>query len=99
MDTTKDIDLLIRQAWAELSALGVEHIDVFGSHARGDASATSDVDVLVHLRAPPTLRALVAVRDLLSERLGCRVDVITPWALAQRPRLRARIEAEARRVA
>lgn len=96
---SQDIDSLIQQAWPELSALGVEHLDVFGSHARGEATEASDVDVIVHLREPATLRVLVAVRELLTTRLGRRVDVLTPGALAHRPRLRARVEAEARRVA
>jgi predicted nucleotidyltransferase len=88
----------IARAWPELEQLGVEHLDVFGSEARGEASADSDVDVLVHLRKP-SLRALVEVRDLLTALLGRRVDVVTPGALATRPRLRERVLREAIRVA
>ncbi len=90
---------VIVAAWDELSALGVEHLDVFGSQARGDATETSDVDVLVHMRGQPTLRALVAIRDRLEELLGRPVDVLTPGALEQRPRLRDRVLREAIRVA
>jgi len=88
----------ISNAWPELEQLGVEHIDVFGSEARGEASAASDVDVLVHLRKP-SLRVLVEVRDRLSALLGRRVDVLTPGALETRPRLRERVLREAVRVA
>ncbi len=88
----------IKQAWPELERLGVEHLDVFGSEARGEATVGSDVDVLVHLRTP-SLRVLVEVRDRLSALLGRPVDVLTPGALASRPRLRERVLREAVRVA
>ncbi len=88
----------ILRAWPELERLGVEHLDVFGSEARGEASTSSDVDALVHLRMP-SLRALVEVRERLTELLGRRVDVLTPGALDARPRLRARVLREAIRVA
>jgi predicted nucleotidyltransferase len=88
----------ITRAWPELEKLGVEHIDVFGSEARGDASSSSDVDVLVKLRVP-SLRVLVEVRDRLTVALGRRVDVLTPGALEGRPGLRERVLREAIRVA
>jgi predicted nucleotidyltransferase len=98
--TTMNPDLVtaITAAWAELEALGVEHLDVFGSEARGEATPESDVDVIVHLRRP-SLRGLVAVRDRLTALLGRRVDVLTPAAVMQRPRLRERVLREAIRVA
>lgn len=88
----------ITKAWPELEKLGVEHIDVFGSEARGDASNSSDVDVLAKLRVP-SLRALVEVRDRLTLALGHRVDVLTPGALDGRPGLRERVLREAIRLA
>lgn len=93
-----DILTALTTAWPELEALGVEHLDVFGSEARGEATPESDVDVIVHLRKP-SLRALVEVRERLSSLLGRRVDVLTPGALTQRPRLRDRVLREAIRVA
>ena len=42
----------IARARPELEPLAVEHLGVFGSEARGEASFDSDVDVLVHLRQP-----------------------------------------------
>jgi hypothetical protein len=88
----------LTSVWPELAQLGVEHLDVFGSEARGEATASSDVDCLVHLRSP-SLRVLVDVRDRLERAVGRRVDVVTPGALEGRPRLRARVLAEAVRVA
>ena len=94
-----EITTAITHAWPELVELGVEHLDVFGSQARGTGDPQSDVDVLVHLRGQGTLRALVAIRDRLTEILGRRVDVLTPGALAGRPRLRDRVLQGAVRVA
>lgn len=89
----------LRKAWPDLQALGVEHLDVFGSLARGAGGPDSDLDVLVYLRKPATLRTLVAIRDYLAVAVGRRVDVLTPGSLAQQPRLRQRILDEAVRVA
>ena len=95
----RDVATRIVEAWPELVALGVEHLDVFGSEARGTSGPTSDVDVLVHFRDRATLRGLVAIRDRLSELLGRPVDVLTPGALERRPLLRERVLREAVRVA
>jgi predicted nucleotidyltransferase len=93
-----EIVAAVRALWPELEKLGVEHLDVFGSEARGEATLSSDVDILVHLRTP-TVRTLVEVRDRLAEAIGRKVDVLTPGALAARPRLRERVLSEAIRVA
>jgi predicted nucleotidyltransferase len=94
-----DIQRAITNAWGELQALGVEHLDVFGSEARGSATPESDVDVLVYFRGPATLRQLVALRDRLEALLGRKVDLVTPRALERKPRLRERVLREAVRVA
>jgi uncharacterized protein len=93
-----EIVAAVRTLWPELEKLGVEHLDVFGSEARGEATLSSDVDILVHLRTP-TVRTLVEVRDRLAEAIGRKVDVLTPGALAARPRLRERVLSEAIRMA
>lgn len=53
-----------------------EAIYVFGSHARGDARADSDLDLAVLGTAPidPVLR--FAAQRELSTRLGCDVDLV-----------------------
>ena len=94
-----DITRRILAAWSELQSMDVEHLDLFGSQARDEAGPESDVDVLVHLRGKPTLGRLVAVRDRLQELLGRKVDVLTPGALEQRPRLKERVLRESFRVA
>lgn len=66
---------------------------VFGSVARGEASAGSDLDALVSMNPGRTFLDLVALWQDLEELLGCRVDVVSEGGLS--PHLRARILADA----
>ena len=68
----------IREHEAELRALGVAKLWLFGSLARGDVGRRSDVDVLVSV--PPartfSLLDLAGVRVELCELLGRDTDVV-----------------------
>ncbi len=75
---------------------GVRELSVFGSVVRGEASETSDLDLLVDFAGPATFDGYMGLKFFLEDRLGVKVDVVTREAL--KPRLRDRIEAEARRV-
>jgi uncharacterized protein len=77
--------------------LGVTVLYVFGSVARGEARADSDVDVLVEFAGPATFARFMDLKALLEDTLGARVELVTRAAL--RSRLKPRIEAEARRIA
>ncbi len=54
----------------------VENIRVFGSVARGDASAASDIDLLVDLAPHASLLDLSGFAGEVEELLGVRVDVV-----------------------
>lgn len=69
------------------------NVRVFGSVARGDNSATSDVDFLVTTRPGCSLFDLGGLLEDLQELLGCRVDLVTEDGL--KPRLRERVLREA----
>ena len=72
---------------------GVRSIRVFGSAARGEANAKSDVDFLIEVG--PERSAFFPggfVADL-EELLGCKVDVVTEEALHWY--IRSRVLAEA----
>jgi predicted nucleotidyltransferase len=56
---------------------GIDHVRVFGSLARGEATAESDVDLLVDLRPGNTLLDLAAFRREAGEILDLPVDVAT----------------------
>ncbi|MBE9130248.1 MULTISPECIES: nucleotidyltransferase family protein [unclassified Coleofasciculus] len=74
----------------------VSEMQVFGSYARGQQTADSDVDILICYESPPTLWMLGELRDYLSEILGLRVDIVTEKGL--KPRIRERVLAEAVKV-
>jgi len=68
---------------------------VFGSTARDQATAHSDVDILVEFdpEARVGLFAFVRLLDFLSDVMDTRIDLATPAAL--RPEMRAEIVSEA----
>lgn len=84
----------LQAAEPAIRALGVERLALFGSVLRDEARPDSDVDVLVDF-APgvKSFDRLLALSDLLEERLGRRVEVVTTEALS--PFIGPRILAEA----
>ena len=72
---------------------GAKNIRVFGSVARGDADAASDVDVLVDMEPGRSLLDMGGLLMDLQDVLGCPVDVVTERGL--RPRIRDRVLKEA----
>lgn len=59
----------------------VKRASVFGSVARGDESAESDVDILVVLGKPMGLISYSRLVSEIEARLGRRVDVVTEKGL------------------
>jgi predicted nucleotidyltransferase len=82
---------------AALERLGVASLRLFGSAARDEAKENSDADFLVRFKDAPTFDAYMALKFLLEDKLGGRIDLVTEAAL--RPELREAIEREAVRVA
>jgi predicted nucleotidyltransferase len=72
---------------------GARNVRVFGSAARGEADAGSDIDFLVELEAGRTLFDLGGLLSDLQDLLGCKVDVVTERGL--RARIRERVLREA----
>lgn len=64
-----------------LRQYGVLRAALFGSIARGDATETSDVDLLVEFGPDKSLLDLIALKLDLQERIGTVVDVVTYAAL------------------
>lgn len=73
---------------------GARNVRVFGSVARGDDRAGSDVDLLVEMEDDRSLLDLVGLEQDLEELLRRHVDVLTDDSI--HPALRPRISAEAR---
>ena len=84
----------LREHEAELKQLGVKHLYLFGSTARGEARADSDVDLFFdYERGKFGLFELMDVKERASGILGCKADVMTRDSLHKT--LRQRIEATA----
>lgn len=62
---------------------GAAKVSLFGSHARGDAIADSDVDLLVEKGDMQGLEVF-DFQEKLSEKLGCSVDVVTTTGASAR---------------
>jgi len=76
--TTRDAVLAILRR--ELPSLreryGIDELALFGSYARGQATASSDVDLLVSFRRPPGL-AFVELAERFERILHRRVHLVT----------------------
>jgi uncharacterized protein len=56
---------------------GASNVRLFGSVARGEASASSDVDLLVEFETGRSLVDLTGLMRELEDKLGCKVDIGT----------------------
>jgi predicted nucleotidyltransferase len=75
------------------SAHGAGNVRVFGSTARGEQTAASDLDLLVDMSEGRSLFDLIALSNDLEESLGVEVDVLTEASLS--PYMRDRVLDEA----
>jgi predicted nucleotidyltransferase len=73
----------LRSVEPEIRRLGVRRLALFGSVVRNQATAASDVDVLVEFDpAKKNLDTFMGLAFLLDEALGRRADVVTTEALS-----------------
>jgi predicted nucleotidyltransferase len=61
----------------------VETIGIFGSYSRGEQTQTSDVDILVEFSADAEVGffKFLDLEEVLSQKLGVKVDLVTKGAL------------------
>ena len=87
----------LREHEAELRQLGVQHLYLLGSTARGEAGEDSDVDLFFdYEKGKFGLFELMDVKEQTSRILGRKADIMTRDSLHKV--LRARIEASALQV-
>jgi uncharacterized protein len=87
----------LKQHEAELKELGVGHLYLFGSTARGEAREDSDVDLFFdHPEGSLGLFALQDIKEAAARILERKADIMTRRSL--HPLLRAGIEASALQV-
>ena len=86
-----------QQHEADLKRLGVEHLYMFGSTARGEASHDSDVDLFFdYQKGKLGVYELMDVKEYAASILGRKTDIMTRDSLHKA--LREAIEATAVRV-
>ena len=56
---------------------GISKAGIFGSYARGEEKAGSDVDFLIHLGRPIDLIEFIRLKAQLQDILGRRIDLVT----------------------
>ncbi len=71
----------------------IKSIGIFGSYVRGEQTKTSDIDMLVEFDASVGFFKFIELEDYLSEKLGIKVDLVTPDAL--KPLIKPQIMEEA----
>jgi predicted nucleotidyltransferase len=87
----------LKEHEAELKTLGVQHLYMFGSTARGRAGAGSDVDLFFdHERGKLSLFGLMDVKERAAQIFGRKTDIMTRESLHKT--LRSRIEETALQV-
>ncbi len=80
---------IVERALPVLSRYGARRAGLFGSYARGEADAASDLDLLVELPPGASLLDLIGLQHDLSDELGLKVEATTYRAL--HPQLRDRV--------
>lgn len=86
MDRTTVLDSMSGRKAELAERFGVRQLSLFGSTARGQARASSDVDFLVEFDGPATSARYFGLQFYLEDLLGCPVDLVTSKAL--RPEIR-----------
>lgn len=91
-----DVIDILRDHRVELASLGAEHLFLFGSVARDQATSDSDVDVVVDTAdgQPLGLFRLARISDALESLLARRVDIISRCGLKHATSLAAKVSPE-----
>jgi predicted nucleotidyltransferase len=94
MDKSSVIEMLRRHE-PELRAAGIVHLRLFGSVARGEESAQSDVDLMADFDRSKclTLFDMARLEGRLTDLLGEKVDLSPSGSMKERVRERALREA------
>jgi Predicted nucleotidyltransferases len=87
MKTIQEIQRILKEHKEEIrEKYGVVIVGVFGSNARGEQKESNNVDIIVELERSIGLK-FYELWDYLENLLGIKVDVLTLFALKQKPKL------------
>ncbi len=92
----KSATKILKEHQKELAKQGARTLAIFGSVARKEGGAKSDVDILIDFDSKRGLFAFVNLKNYLESILDCKVDLVTKSAL--HPALRSQILHEAKYV-
>lgn len=65
-----------------LTKNGASKIGIFGSSARGEDRADSDIDILIEFKKTPSLFEVVRIEQEISEIIGKKVELVTEKSLS-----------------
>ncbi len=87
MRELEDIKKVLRDHFEELKRdYGIKRLAIFGSYARKECTEISDIDILVEFERPIGLK-FIELAEYLEKILEIKVDLLTPNALKQKPKL------------
>jgi uncharacterized protein len=89
MRVARTVDEVRNAALPILIRHGITRAGVFGSCARGELTADSDIDILVEIRGDISLLDFIRVKQEVEEALGQEVDLVEYDAI--KPLMRERI--------
>jgi len=61
---------------------GADKVGIFGSYARNEARADSDLDLMVWFKEQKSLLWMIRIERELSELLGVKIDLLTEQAVS-----------------
>ena len=73
---------IIEKIAQALKEEGATKVAIFGSYARGEERADSDIDVIVEFSERKSLLELVKIERELYEALGIKVDLLTEKSIS-----------------
>jgi uncharacterized protein len=83
VQTKEDILEVLTEHRAQIKALGVKRLGLFGSFVRGESHDGSDVDLLVEFEfGQKTFDHFMALSFLLEDFLQRHIELVTPEALS-----------------
>ncbi|MDH5430159.1 MAG: nucleotidyltransferase family protein [Nitrospirota bacterium] len=97
MQHTNLLSLLTKDREENIRRFGIKKLGIFGSAARNEMHAGSDIDVLVEFQALPTFDAYMDLKFYLENLFHTSVDLVIEDTV--KPRMRPLIEKDLIRVA
>lgn len=90
MRSGKDILNLLEKNRKEMNRLGVKHVGLFGSYARGKQTKGSDIDLIVEFESgKKNLHNYMQLKYFLEKALDAKVDLVIKESI--KPQLKQRI--------